>query len=228
MTLHEEKCAEILEKNIKTHLKRGITVADASTRSGLSFSNAETGLHYLKRKNKGHVCVTDNGILVFTFPGGFKRGIDWGKLKRIFSSKYEQLADKNERRNRRKILAVIRHNKGRIAYYDILRSTGIKKKEFEKVIVDLLLHFNGKTSVAENGAIIYEFVELRKSAKYKSRPRKKPVEILKPVWKTREYKRPPSLPKWDSGLLFATWVAGAPFVTLSNFYDGHNESSLRH
>ncbi|NUO53989.1 MAG: hypothetical protein HOV80_34525, partial [Polyangiaceae bacterium] len=49
------------------------TVADAAAASGLSFTDAERGLHALVSEYRGHLRVTEEGQILFTFPTKFKK-----------------------------------------------------------------------------------------------------------------------------------------------------------
>jgi hypothetical protein len=49
------------------------TVADAAAASGLSFADAERGLHALVSEYRGHLRVTEEGQILFTFPTKFEK-----------------------------------------------------------------------------------------------------------------------------------------------------------
>ena len=53
--------------------KGRLTIADAAEKSGLALRDAETGLHALVAKYRGHLSVTAEGDLLFSFPTGFSR-----------------------------------------------------------------------------------------------------------------------------------------------------------
>ena len=53
----------IIEMYVKTHLNRGVTVANVATRTGLSLNDAETALYGLSNKHGGHISVAENGVL---------------------------------------------------------------------------------------------------------------------------------------------------------------------
>ncbi len=52
---------------------RDLTIADASTRTGLPLRDAERGLHSLVSEYRGHLRVTSEGELLFRFPHGFTK-----------------------------------------------------------------------------------------------------------------------------------------------------------
>ncbi len=50
-----------------------VTVADAAAKSGLPLREAERGLHALVAEYRGHLRVTEDGDLIFTFPTRFRK-----------------------------------------------------------------------------------------------------------------------------------------------------------
>jgi hypothetical protein len=52
---------------------RARTVADASAESGLPLRDAEAGLTWLTSEYRGHLRVTEDGDLLYTFPNGFSK-----------------------------------------------------------------------------------------------------------------------------------------------------------
>jgi hypothetical protein len=52
---------------------RARTVADASAESGLALRDAEAGLTWLTSEYRGHLRVTEDGDLLYTFPNGFSK-----------------------------------------------------------------------------------------------------------------------------------------------------------
>jgi hypothetical protein len=52
---------------------RPVTVADASTASGLALRDAEVGLAWLTSEYRGHLRVTEDGDLIHVFPHGFNK-----------------------------------------------------------------------------------------------------------------------------------------------------------
>ena len=61
-----------LERSLGTP-KGPLTIADAAAKSGLALRDAERGMHWLTERYRGHLRVTDEGDLLFTFPTGFTR-----------------------------------------------------------------------------------------------------------------------------------------------------------
>ena len=167
----------IIETYVKTHLKRGVTVADVATRTGLSLYDAEHALYELSNKHKGHISVTKNGVLVFSFPHG---------LKNIFNIKKTQHLEIRQR-----VLTLIRSNKGRIGWSDILRITGFKKEEIDRLLISLLVEFDGDIQVIDNGVIVYSFVSLRKTAQHSpEKIRKHALKHLRNFWEYKERRLP--------------------------------------
>lgn len=65
--------------------------------------------------------------------------------------------------NKKIILKVIRNKNGRIGSFDILKATGLHRKDIDPIITNLLLEYNGDIIVSNHGTIIYSFPELRKT-----------------------------------------------------------------
>lgn len=64
--------AVVLRRKIAEPTKP-MTIADASTASGLPMRDAESGLHHLTSEYRGHLRVTEDGDLVHVFPNGFTK-----------------------------------------------------------------------------------------------------------------------------------------------------------
>lgn len=64
--------ADVLRRKIPDATKP-MTIADASTASGLAMRDAEAGLHHLTSEYRGHLRVTEDGDLVHVFPSGFTK-----------------------------------------------------------------------------------------------------------------------------------------------------------
>lgn len=64
--------ADVLRRKLAEPTKP-MTIADASTESGLPMRDAEAGLHHLTSEYRGHLRVTEDGDLVHIFPNGFTK-----------------------------------------------------------------------------------------------------------------------------------------------------------
>ena len=64
--------ADVLRRKLADATKP-MTIADASTASGLAMRDAEAGLHHLTSEYRGHLRVTEDGDLVHVFPNGFTK-----------------------------------------------------------------------------------------------------------------------------------------------------------
>jgi hypothetical protein len=71
--------AETIKKALPGATKGPFTIADISTKSGLSLRDSEVGLQYLVAEHRGHLSVTEKGELLFQFPYGFKK--PWEKIE---------------------------------------------------------------------------------------------------------------------------------------------------
>ena len=75
------KLASILKKAIPNN-NLEMTISDASAKSGLSLNDSKIALNYLLSEYRGHLSVTNSGILLFKFPYRFAK--PWEKKdKRI-------------------------------------------------------------------------------------------------------------------------------------------------
>ena len=70
--MEPREAAKVLEKAL-TDPKRPMTVADASSESGLPMRDVESGLNWLTSEYRGHLRVTESGELVRVFPTGFTK-----------------------------------------------------------------------------------------------------------------------------------------------------------
>jgi hypothetical protein len=85
------------------------------------------------------------------------------------------------REQERNILVEIRRQKGRIAPGDIARITGLSRDDAERLLLRLVVDYQGDITVAENGAILYTFVGMRATASGAARRDVAPL----PVWNER-------------------------------------------
>jgi len=63
-----------------------------------------------------------------------------------------------------RLVAQIRASAGRIGLLDVMRVTGLPREEADPLIARLLLDYDGDVSVTDDGAIVYSFPALRKTA----------------------------------------------------------------
>ena len=68
----------------------------------------------------------------------------------------------------RKVLAEIRAQKGRVSPADVMRVTGLVRDEAERLLLRLMVDYQGDLEVADSGAIIYKFKDLRMTAREQS------------------------------------------------------------
>lgn len=277
-----------LKKALKNNSKP-ITVADAATKSGLSFLNTKEALNFLVFDYRGNLSVTSDGELLYDFPYGFSK--PWqqkekfdellGKAKKFGLGLLKFLVrswitivmvgyvvifvlilialtfSKNSDRDRgnsfagslmfhtlfrlvmdslfwtfhpfsplriardpyydnyyrshhmprkkqipfyekvngfffgpeekkdskeeitKLALQEIRAQKGRIGMLDLMRVTGLNKEEADSFIARLMVDYDGDVTVSENGGIIYEFPELRRTAL------REHVSSPPPIWHKR-------------------------------------------
>ncbi|MFO0612337.1 MAG: hypothetical protein U0414_07110 [Polyangiaceae bacterium] len=70
-SMEPSAAAALLEKKLDPRGR--CTIADAAEQSGLALRDAESGLHALVAKYRGHLSVTEQGELLFSFPHGFSQ-----------------------------------------------------------------------------------------------------------------------------------------------------------
>ena len=58
-----------------------------------------------------------------------------------------------------------RGNKGRVAPADVMRVTGLPRDEAERLLLRLVVDYQGDIEVADSGAIVYKFADLRQTAR---------------------------------------------------------------
>lgn len=71
-TIPEQRIIKNLTDSLST-VKAPLTLADASTKSGLSLNDAKIGLNYLIAEYRGALSVTSEGELLYAFPTGFTK-----------------------------------------------------------------------------------------------------------------------------------------------------------
>ncbi len=85
------------------------------------------------------------------------------------------------REQERTIVGEIRRQKGRVAPSDIVRVTGMSRQEAERLLLRLVVDYQGDITVSDDGAILYNFVELRTTTSDRAHPNVPPS----PVWNHR-------------------------------------------
>lgn len=81
---------------------------------------------------------------------------------------------------KRKVLAEIRAQKGRIGLSDVMRVTGLPRDRADPLMSELMLAYDGTVEVSPEGGIAYRFAELRKTAGAPDEGG--PTERPEPVW----------------------------------------------
>lgn len=77
----------------------------------------------------------------------------------------------------RRILLQMRAQKGRIGIGDVLRVTGLPREEADPLMARLMLDYQGEVKVTDDGAIFYEFPDVRRTAEHGH------VVAPPPVWR---------------------------------------------
>lgn len=82
----------------------------------------------------------------------------------------------------KRILMQMRAQKGRIGIGDVLRVTGLPREEADPLMARLMLDYQGEVRVTDDGAIFYEFPDVRRTAEEGHTVAPPPVwrEVLKP------------------------------------------------
>jgi len=179
--------ARLIEKYVTKHLKRGVTISDVATRTGLPFFEVEIALKALLGQYDGHISVTQEGDLVFCFPRAFKRRFSFNLFALNFGGKNRIARDQLQ--TYKKLLLVLRVYQGRVGWSDVLRYTGLEKNDCEKILRELCSRFKGEIKTNDDGTSIFFFAELRKSARINpERARKYELKSLNECWKTQRLK----------------------------------------
>ena len=79
--LRAQEAADALERALQG-FSGDLTIADAAAKGGLALRDAETGLHELVARYRGHLGATTKGELIFRFPDGLVEQ-DSGAPKRL-------------------------------------------------------------------------------------------------------------------------------------------------
>jgi hypothetical protein len=81
----------------------------------------------------------------------------------------------------KKIVALIRAQKGRIGLADVMRVTGLPREQADPMMARLMLDYDGDVEVSEAGGITYKFENIRKTAESGKRERVPPPAWTEPV-----------------------------------------------
>ncbi|MEM7589255.1 MAG: hypothetical protein AAF320_03745, partial [Myxococcota bacterium] len=100
------------------------------------------------------------------------------KVNRFFFGPQPQPEDPRE--TTRILLAEIRAQAGRIAVYDAMKVTGLSKQELDPILARLMLDYEGDVTVSPEGALIYQFPQLRRSSQVST------ALHPPPIWQKRE------------------------------------------
>lgn len=86
--------------------------------------------------------------------------------------------------HKRRLIAQIRANRGRIGLLDVMKVTGLPREEADPLLSRLLLDYDGEVKVDDDGAITYHFEALRKTAG------DSPATAPTPAWTTKKVTPP--------------------------------------
>ncbi|MCC7071531.1 MAG: hypothetical protein IT383_09415 [Deltaproteobacteria bacterium] len=84
----------------------------------------------------------------------------------------------------RRILLQMRARKGRVGIGDVMRVTGLPRDEADPLMARLMLDYQGEVKVSDDGAIFYEFPDVRRTAQAGH------VVAPPPVWREQVKARP--------------------------------------
>jgi hypothetical protein len=85
--------------------------------------------------------------------------------------------ERDPREQERLVLAEVRRQKGRVAPADVMRVTGLDREEAERVLLRLVVDYQGDIEATDEGAVVYRFKDLRTTA---AADRNQPVP--QPIW----------------------------------------------
>ncbi|MEM7402909.1 MAG: hypothetical protein AAF310_02665 [Myxococcota bacterium] len=117
------------------------------------------------------------------------------KVNRFFFGPQPQPED--PRATIRILLAEIRAQAGRIALYDAMKVTGLSKEQLDPILSRLMLDYEGDVTVSDEGALIYQFPQLRRSSEVTA------ALHPTPIWQKREPLLPFTGNSGGSNLLIA-------------------------
>jgi hypothetical protein len=88
--------------------------------------------------------------------------------------------ERDPREQERLVLAELRSQKGRVAPADVMRVTGLSREEAERLLLRLVVDYQGDIEATENGVVVYRFKDLRTTAKASERE-----AAPAPIWSQR-------------------------------------------
>jgi hypothetical protein len=87
---------------------------------------------------------------------------------------------RDAREEERRVLAEIRQQKGRVTVGDVQRVLGLEREAAERVLLRLMVDYDGEVEVADNSALVYRFSGLRTTVIAENKEK-----AVAPVWDTR-------------------------------------------
>ncbi len=118
-----------------------------------------------------------------------KKAPFYERVNRFVFGPEEKKPDAREMEKR--ILMQMRAQKGRIGIGDVMRVTGLPREEADPLMARLMLDYQGEVKVTDDGAIFYEFPDVRRTASEGH------VMAPQPVW--REQLKPQLITGNDGG-----------------------------
>jgi hypothetical protein len=106
--------------------------------------------------------------------------------------------ERNQQEEEKKVIAELRRNKGRVAPSDVMRVTGLAREDAERLLLRLVVDYQGDIEVADSGAIVYKFTEIRQTARDDER-----LPPPSPAWNQAAMMRPLTGNTAGSNMLFA-------------------------
>jgi hypothetical protein len=97
----------------------------------------------------------------------------------------------------RNVLAELRRQSGRVSPADVMRVTGLPREAAERLMLRLVVDYQGDFEVADTGAIIYRFRDLRSTARMGES-----AAVPAPFWQTQSVLPPLTGNQAGSNLLF--------------------------
>ncbi len=82
----------------------------------------------------------------------------------------------------RQVLAELRRQKGRVAPADVMRVTGLTREEAERLLLRLVVDYQGDIEASEEGVVVYRFKDLRTTA---AATADRTTQAPAPVWGSR-------------------------------------------
>jgi hypothetical protein len=114
---------------------------------------------------------------------------------------------RDPREQERHIVAEIRRGKGRIAPADVMRVTGLEREAAERLLLRLVVDYDGEIEVSDTGAVVYRFSNLRTTVDARER-----LSAPPPAWAER-LQHPPLTGNTASSNLLFTFINGFNLIT---------------